>query len=110
MNTIGAFLDLSAKLEKEAFLEQYGSAFLVTIEEQRGGIPSSLAPGGDFSSAAIVCQSPGGVRQASIAARAARVYQSLKRPGANTSPDILVGRSRDNDLWIDDAEVSKRHA
>jgi hypothetical protein len=110
MNTIGAFLDLSATLEKDQFLKAHPMPFLVTIEEQRGGVPSSLAPGGDLTQAATVCQSPSGLRQASIAARDARIYVIAKREGANTSPDILVGRSRENDVWIDDAEVSKRHA
>ena len=110
MDTIGSFLDASANLEKAEFIKRFTSPFLVTVEEQRGGVPSSLAPGGDLGNAATVCQSPSGMRQASVAARDAKIYAIAKRAGANQAPDILVGRSRDNDLWIDDAEVSKRHA
>lgn len=110
MDTIGAFLDQTADWDKDRFLKEFPVAFLVVVEEQRGGVPAGLAPGQGVDNAATVMQSPGGLRQASIAARDAKVYEIRKRAGANASPHILVGRSRDNDLWIDDAEVSKHHA
>ena len=109
MDTIGAYLDQTAELEKEAFLKKFPHPFLVTVEEQRGGVPKALAPGGDVTQAATVCQSPGMARQATIAARDAKVYVIAKRSGANKENDVTAGRSRDNDIWMDDAEVSKHH-
>ncbi len=110
MDNIGAYLDIISKnkIEKPAFVATYKSPFLVTVEIMEDALPGGMTPEG--TSAATVAQDPAKMRRASIAAREASVYPIAKRAGANKEVEICVGRSRDNDVWINDAEVSKHHA
>lgn len=110
MDTIGGYLDAltQAKFDRAAFLAQNKCPFLVTVEVMDDALPGGMTPEG--ASAATVAQDPQKLRRASIAAREAKVYAIMKREGANKEKEILVGRSRDNDVWINDAEVSKHHA
>lgn len=110
MDTIGAYLDAIAqkKIDRPAFVASTRSPFLVTVEVMEDTLPGGLSP--ESASAATVAQDPQKLRRASIAAREAHVYPIEKRPGANTEVEVCVGRSRDNDVWINDAEVSKHHA
>src|SRR5579871_3177436 len=113
MDTIGSFLDALAEgsLERESFLKTNACSFLVTIEQQTDQLMNAVGGGGsDAGNAPTVYNDAAALRRASIAAREAKVYQVVKKPGANQEKDILVGRSRDNDVCIEDAEVSKRHA
>jgi hypothetical protein len=70
-------------------------------------LPGGMTP--DGAAAPTVAQNPANLRRASMAAREAGVYPIVKRDGANKEKEILVGRSRDNDVWINDPEVSKHH-
>lgn len=110
MDTIGAYLDAIAqnKIERAAFVAKTKSPFLVTVEVMEDALPGGMTPEG--ASAATVAQDPQKLRRASIAAREAHVYPIEKRAGANSEVEVCVGRSRDNDVWINDAEVSKHHA
>jgi hypothetical protein len=110
MDTLGAYLDVLSRsnLERAPFVAANPSPFLVTVEVMDDAIQGGTTAEG--ASAATVAQDPNRMRRASLAAREARVYPIAKRPGANDAKEILVGRSRDNDVWINDAEVSKHHA
>jgi hypothetical protein len=109
MDTIGAYLDVISKnkIERATFAASNKAPFLVTVEVMEDALPGMTPEG---TSAATVAQDPQKMRRASIAAREAHVWPILKREGANPQLEILVGRSRDNDVWINDAEVSKHHA
>ncbi len=109
MDTIGAFLDAisSGSLDRDKFLNANACPFLVTIE-YADALPGGLSAEG--SSAATVAGDPAKVRRAMVAAREGKVWSIQKRAGANQDNDVLLGRSRDNDVWINDAEVSKHHA
>jgi hypothetical protein len=111
MDTIGAFLDAlsGGSLDKDKFLQANRCSFLVTIEVA-DALPGGLSPEGSNSSAATVAHDPQKVRKAMVAAREGKVYAIQKRAGANSDKDVTLGRSRDNDVWINDAEVSKHHA
>lgn len=110
MDTIGSYLDVisKGKIERPAFIASNKAPFLVTVEIMEDALPGGMTPEG--TSAATVAQDPQKMRRASIAAREAHVYPILKRDGANKEVEICVGRSRDNDVWVNDAEVSKHHA
>jgi hypothetical protein len=110
MDTIGAYLDALAQntFDREAFLAQNKVPFLVTVETMDDALPGGMTPEG--ATAATVAHDPQKLRRASIAAREARVYAIAKREGVNADKAILVGRARDNDVWINDSEVSKHHA
>ncbi len=109
MEKIGDFLDLLSrvKFDRTAFLEQQKTPFLVTVEVMDDVLPGGMTPEG--AAAPTVAQDPAKLRRASMAAREAGVYSIVKREGANKEKEILVGRSRDNDVWINDPEVSKHH-
>ncbi|MBI3723990.1 FHA domain-containing protein [bacterium] len=110
MDNVGAYLDALAQgsLERETFLKENAYSFLVTIEQQTDQLMNAVGTG-DVANAPTVYNDAAALRRASIAARDAKVYKVVKT-GANQEKDILVGRSRDNDVCIEDAEVSKRHA
>lgn len=111
MDTIGAFIDSLAQneLDRKAFAAQYPYPFLVTVEIIEDAIPGTT--GADGGSAVTVAGDPAKLRRASVAARDARVYAIKRREGSTSAgEDIRVGRSHDNDVWVNDAEVSKLHA
>lgn len=106
MDTIGAYIDALAAepLERAEWVQKNSCSYLVTVESSPDGSPPEQA------SQQTVAADPLRLRKASIAAREARVYPIQKRPGANAHKDVLVGRSRECDVWINEAEVSKHHA
>jgi hypothetical protein len=110
MDTIGTYLDAIAQhsQDRKAFLEANRLPFLVTIETVTEPLPGVLNAEG--ASAATIAHDPAKLRRATSSAREASVFPIQKRAGANAEKAILVGRSRENDLWINDAEISKRHA
>ena len=111
MDTIGAFIDSLAQneLDRKAFATKYPYPFLVTVEIIEDAIPGSTGP--DAGSAATVHGDPAKLRRASVAARDAKVYAIKRRDGSTSAPEeIRLGRSHENDVWVNDAEVSKFHA
>jgi hypothetical protein len=100
---------LCLELTRDAFERQYPHPWLalgLELEASEDGVPHTLAgpgpgePGGSGSRAVLSLRSGG-----------LSFLPLRKRPGSSDSMEVLtVGRSRDSDVLLVDASISKLHA
>ena len=93
---LGALADACRNMTKDSFLATYKAPFLIQMTEEKkdGTAFATMAPEAHQATALGLF-----------------AYQVAKRPGANAfSQMITLGRTRNNDIIVEEGSVSKYHA
>src|SRR3954468_23155191 len=93
-----------APAARVAFAKLHPIPSLVALENDTGS--SSQGVSSDVASTEML--DPGKIKSGALASRDARVWCAAR--GAPKQGEIVVGRARECDIWIDDSRVSKKHA
>jgi hypothetical protein len=108
--TIADWLDLltqEAPADRAAFAKLHPSPLLVALENDTSQSGQGIARvENDVGTTEML--DPGKIKSGALASRDARVWTVTRRPPNTT--EIVVGRARECDVWIDDTRVSKKHA
>jgi pSer/pThr/pTyr-binding forkhead associated (FHA) protein len=108
--TIGEWIQriTSEKIaDAEAFAKKYPDPVLIANEQDTAGSSSGEGVNPADSGGPTEMLDAAKIKSGALASREARVWTVARKQG---SGEIVVGRSRECDVWVDDSRVSKKHA